>query len=110
LSSFSPLSNSAKNDCLPVIKPNEPETDDVDTLELATVHRVKGLEFDQIVSASAKAGLDPLDLALMSKGDEVSREYAETEARCPVYVAITRARKRAFILNYGKESELFTNT
>ena len=87
-----------------VIKPSEPEVDSADTLKLATIHRVKGLEFDQIVLASANAGLIPLDLALMDKGDEVSSEEAETEERSLVYVAITRARKNSYILSYGEPS------
>jgi superfamily I DNA/RNA helicase/mRNA-degrading endonuclease RelE of RelBE toxin-antitoxin system len=88
-----------------IIKPNEPDGEAVNTIKLATVHRVKGLEFDQLILASANDGLIPLDFALINKGDEVSRVDAETEERSLVYVAITRARKAAYILSYGEPSQ-----
>ncbi|MDK1024542.1 MAG: 3'-5' exonuclease, partial [Gammaproteobacteria bacterium] len=91
-----------------IIKPNEPEKESSQSLKLATVHRVKGLEFDQVILASAHDGLIPLDIALRDKGDEVSLEEAETEERSLVYVAITRARKRAFVVGYGGMSSFFT--
>jgi superfamily I DNA/RNA helicase len=72
------------------------------------VHRVKGLEFDQLILASANQGLVPLYYALQGKADQVSASEAETEERSLVYVAITRARKQAFILGYGQLSEFFT--
>jgi len=90
-----------------IIKPNEPEREDVDALKLATIHRVKGLEFNQVILASANDGLIPLDFALKDKADSVSRENADTEERSLVYVAITRARKSAFVLSYGAPSEYF---
>ena len=90
-----------------VIKPNEPVVDEDSSVKLATVHRVKGLEFDQVILASANDGLIPLDYALRNKGDAVSLEDAETEERSLVYVAITRARKSAMILGYGALSGFF---
>ena len=89
-----------------IIKPSEPEIIDSDILRLATVHRVKGLEFDQLILASANEGLLPLEYVLKDKADQVSMEDAKTEERSLVYVAITRARKSAFILSYGKQSFL----
>jgi superfamily I DNA/RNA helicase/mRNA-degrading endonuclease RelE of RelBE toxin-antitoxin system len=90
-----------------VIKPNEPEKGDGNALKLATMHRVKGLEFDQLILASANDGLVPLDKALCGKADDVSAEQAETEERSLVYVAMTRARRRAFVLSYGELSLFF---
>ncbi|HEY9136593.1 MAG TPA: 3'-5' exonuclease [Pseudomonadales bacterium] len=90
-----------------LIKPSEPDSSDVDAVKLATVHRVKGLEFDQVILASANDGLIPLDFVLSDKADAVSKEDADTEERSLVYVAITRARKSAFVLSYGAISEYF---
>jgi superfamily I DNA/RNA helicase len=90
-----------------VIKPSEPDSADEDAVKLATVHRVKGLEFDQVILASANDGLIPLDFALRDKADAVSKEDADTEERSLVYVAITRARKSAFVLSYGALSGYF---
>ncbi len=91
-----------------VIQPNAPESNNLDAVKVATVHRVKGLEFDQLILASANEGLVPLSYALQDKGDEISLEDAETEERSLIYVAITRARKSAYILSYGKQSKLMT--
>jgi len=90
-----------------VIKPNEPDVISSNTIKLATVHRVKGLEFDQVILASANNGLVPLDFALKDKADAISKEDADTEERSLVYVAITRARKSAFVLSYGAISDYF---
>lgn len=87
-----------------VIKHDAAEDESDDVLKLATMHRVKGLEFDQVILASINDGLVPLPLALRNKGDEVSRRKAETEERSLVYVAMTRARKRSFVLSYGQPS------
>ncbi|WP_461534710.1 UvrD-helicase domain-containing protein [Spongorhabdus nitratireducens] len=87
-----------------IIKPNEPEREQSDTVKLATVHRVKGLEFDQLIIASVNDGLMPLSFAMSNKGDDISRTDAETEERSLVYVAITRARKAAYVLSYGSQS------
>ncbi len=89
-----------------IIKPNEPEYIKEDRVNLATVHRVKGLEFDHIILASANEGLIPVS-AINEKADKVSKEEAETEERCLVYVAMTRARKSAYVLSYGQLSYFF---
>lgn len=90
-----------------LIKSNESDVTDKDAIKLATVHRVKGLEFDQVILASANDGLVPLDFAVRGKADSISKEEADTEERSLVYVAITRARKAAFVLSYGAVSEYF---
>lgn len=87
-----------------VILQDTPESADTGFVKLATMHRVKGLEFDQVILASMNESLVPLALATGNKGDEISFEQAETEERCLVYVAITRARKRTFVLSYGARS------
>lgn len=90
-----------------IIEPNKADDEKSTALKLATVHRVKGLEFDQLILASANNGLVPLDIALRDKGDEISRVDAETEERSLVYVAVTRARKKAFVLSCGQMSPFF---
>ena len=91
-----------------LIKPNKPEPDDPKAIKLATVHRVKGLEFNHVILASANDGLIPLEYAIQGKADAISTEEADTEERSLVYVAITRARKAAFVLGYGTMGEYFT--
>lgn len=73
-------------------------------VRLATMHRVKGLEFDEMILASINDGIVPLSHAIENKGDEVEKRLADVEERGLMYVALTRAKKRVLILSYGKPS------
>ena len=73
-------------------------------VRLATMHRVKGLEFDHVVIASANDGLVPNRRAYAGAGDAVEREKAETKERALLYVAATRAKKELLVLSYGTPS------
>ncbi len=73
-------------------------------VRLATIHRVKGLEFDKIILASVNEGIVPLKAALESAGDPVELKQADLEERALLYVAITRAKKSALLLSYGSVS------
>jgi superfamily I DNA/RNA helicase len=75
-----------------------------DAVRVATMHRVKGLEFDEMALASINRGLVPLDMVLEGKGDVVEKRQADLEERALVYVAITRAKKVAVVLSYGEAS------
>ena len=75
-------------------------------VRLATMHRVKGLEFDRVVMASINADLVPLPAAIDARGDAVERESAETEERALVYVAATRAKKELLVLSFDTPSRL----
>ena len=88
-----------------------PDTVDDGTKEgvrLATMHRVKGLEFDRVVIASVNAGLVPQPRAYAGAGDAAEREKAETKERALLHVAATRAKKELLILSYGKPSPFLT--
>jgi superfamily I DNA/RNA helicase len=61
-----------------------------------------------VILASANDGLVPLGYAMRNKADAISMEEADTEERSLVYVAVTRARKAAFVLGYGAVSEYFS--
>ena len=82
---------------------DEAETEGV---RLATMHRVKGLDFNRVVMASINADLVPLRVAIDARGDAVERESAETEERALVYVAATRAKKELLVLSYDEPSRL----
>ena len=77
---------------------------ETDGVRLATMHRVKGLEFDRVVMASINADLVPLPVAIDARGDAVERESAETEERALVYVAATRAKKELVVLSFDTPS------
>jgi len=78
------------------------------SVRLGTMHRVKGLEFDEVIIVSLNKGIVPLGVALNSKGDSVEKRQAELEERALLYVAITRAKKHAVLVSYGEVSEFIS--
>jgi hypothetical protein len=72
----------------------------------ATMHRVKGLEFEHMIIASANEGVIPLARALDTGGDEAARKDAETSERALLYVALTRARKSVVVTAWGTRSQI----
>lgn len=87
-----------------VLERDLPDDAGNDAVRLATMHRVKGLEFDRVIIASANEGLVPLTKAIQGHADDRAREWAETEERALVYVAATRARKELLVLGHGVAS------
>ena len=73
-------------------------------LRLATMHRVKGLEFDRLVVAGVNDGVVPLAVGELKSDDSAVREEAEKRERALFYVAVTRARREVLITSYGKPS------
>lgn len=73
-------------------------------VRLATMHRVKGLEFDVVIVVSANKGIIPLEERLKHAGDEVEKKQAEVEERSLLYVAVTRAKREVLILSFGERS------
>ncbi len=67
----------------------------------ATMHRVKGLEFEQMLIVSVNEGIVPLAQAIAEKGDKVEARQADLEERALLYVAMTRATKQVVITSYG---------
>lgn len=88
-----------------VIKRNKTEDRSVDGIRVATMHRVKGLEFQYVFVAAANHRIIPLASAI-DKTDAISEAEAITAEKCLLYVALTRAQKGAYITSYGKKSEL----
>ncbi|MDE0177892.1 MAG: AAA family ATPase [Gammaproteobacteria bacterium] len=70
---------------------------------LATMHRVKGLEFDHMVIASVNKGIVPLPAAAYAV-DWSERVAAETAERALLYVAATRAKKELAVMSFGEPS------
>ncbi len=69
---------------------DEDDPDDNDKVSLMTIHAAKGLEFPYVFVVGLEENLFPSQLALNSKED------LEEERRL-FYVAITRARERAYL-------------
>ncbi len=83
-----------------IIKTSEADAPD-NAVRLATVHRVKGLEFDHVIFASFNDGLVPLQFIADQSADEISREAHDVQERSLVYVALTRAKRVAHVISYG---------
>ena len=68
------------------------------------MHRVKGLEFTAMFLVAMNKGNMPLKKAIETT-DEESRQAAIISERSLLYVALTRAKKLAYITGYGKLSD-----
>ena len=77
-----------------------------DNLRVATMHRVKGLEFDRVLVVGLNQTDMPLHRAIDEADDELAKQAAETRERCLLYVALTRAKKQAFLTVSGVPSPL----
>lgn len=78
-------------------------------VRIATMHRVKGLEFEHMLIVSANKGMVPLDQAIRDGEDAVARRNAETAERALLYVALTRAKKSASITGFGEFSPFLSD-
>lgn len=85
---------------------NAEESDDPSdpALRLATMHRVKGLEFDQVFLPGLDASQMPLQVEVNKRPDAISRELFEQQERSLLHVAATRAKKRVVVSYSGKAS------
>ncbi len=72
-------------------------------VRLATMHRVKGLEFHHMIIAGANAGMIPWTSS--QKLGEIEQYDSDLQERCLFHVACTRARDTLTITSYGIASE-----
>lgn len=72
-------------------------------VRLATMHRVKGLEFTEVFIVGATKNNMPLK-SVVNRTDLSEREAAMVGERCLLYVAMTRAKKMVSISSYGSLS------
>jgi hypothetical protein len=73
-------------------------------IRLATMHRVKGLEFDRMIIAGVNDGVVPLTGEWMKTRDAVIQKDLEMHERALLYVSVTRAKKEVVITSFGKVS------
>ena len=77
-------------------------------VRLATMHRVKGLEFDHVIIAGVNDGVVPFEAGWNQSTDQVIRKETETHERALLYVAATRAKKGVLVTSFGKGSRFLT--
>ena len=87
------------------IKANKTDDRSFDGIRIATMHRVKGLEFDHVFAVAVNKKVLPFGSAADFE-DGISLEEFRTGEKCLLYVALTRARKSAYVSCYGGLSEL----
>ena len=73
-------------------------------LRLATMHRVKGLEFDYVIVAGVNDGVVPLAVSHSSEAEAFEAAENETRERALLYVAVTRSKRGAILTAHGKKS------
>jgi superfamily I DNA/RNA helicase len=83
------------------VKPNQPEGGK-EGVRLATMHRVKGLDFDAVIVAGLSADQSPA----FPQGDldSVALRTYEAQERSLLYVALTRAKRAAVLCYHGEPS------
>lgn len=86
------------------IKRNKVDDRSFDGLRVATMHRVKGLEFKYVFIVAVNNRIIPFPAAI-NKTDAVSETESLTSEKCLLYVAMTRAQKGVYITSYGRISE-----
>ena len=74
-------------------------------VRLATMHRVKGLEFPRMMLVSVQDGVVPL-VPAGGFSDTSAEEDHETQERSLLHVAATRARDRLAVVGFGQPSAL----
>ena len=88
-----------------MVRRSEPEDRNKEGLRLATMHRVKGLEFDTIIIAGANDGVIPLKEAVDSTEDPAEMDDRDLRERTLFYVAATRAKREVMVTSFGKKSD-----
>lgn len=74
-------------------------------IRLATMHRVKGLEFDRVIIAGVNEGTMPLEVEWSKSNDRVIQRECENQEKALLYVAATRAKKEVVVTSFGKTSK-----
>jgi superfamily I DNA/RNA helicase len=86
------------------IKRNKLDDRSFDGIRVATMHRVKGLEFPFMFIVAANNRVIPLASAIADY-DVATKNESLTSEKCLLYVALTRAQKAVLITSYGTKSE-----
>lgn len=87
-----------------LIHRTEPEDRSRPGLRLATMHRVKGLEFDYMLIVGVNKGVLPLERNEAQSDDPLISSDREKQERALLYVAATRAKKEVLVTSNGTPS------
>jgi superfamily I DNA/RNA helicase len=73
-------------------------------LRMATMHRVKGLEFDRVIIAGVNDGVVPFEGVETGTSDPVIKKESEVHERALLYVSATRAKKEVLVTCFSEPS------
>ena len=91
------------------IRRSEAEDRMASGLRLATMHRVKGLEFDRVIIAGVNHGIVPYEGVMSDSLDPIVKRESEVHERALLYVSATRAKKEVLVTSFGKPSRFLDN-
>ena len=86
------------------IRRSAPEDRAAPGIRLATMHRVKGLEFDRVIIAAVNGGIVPFEKMDSGSSDPVIKMESEVHERALLYVSATRAKREVIVTSFGKPS------
>lgn len=86
------------------IKAGKSEDQEMSGVRVGTMHRIKGLEFDNVIIAGINSSSMPLQAALDSAIDPVHKNELICAEKELLYVAATRARKLLVVTYCGEKS------
>ena len=89
-----------------VLKARRDDDRSIDGVRIATMHRVKGLEFDTVFLANMSDGIVPPTYLVSKARREGNEEEVQQSERSLVYVAMTRAKRTTVITASGKLTKL----
>lgn len=87
--------------------PDLPDNRNLPGIRLATMHRVKGLEFKAVFMVAINHNIVPLRIGMTSQ-DSTEANMRDQNERALFHVAATRAIKYLSISSHGKASEYFS--
>lgn len=88
------------------IKRSQPDNLSQLGVRIATMHRVKGLQFNYVILAGINEGFLPLKSALSNAFDKATSNALISSERSLIHVAATRAKQCVVVSYYGKPSPL----
>ena len=75
-------------------------------VRIATMHRVKGLQFEHVFLAGLTQDQVPPQSAIVTAADKAAQNAIVQAERCLLHVSATRAKKGVFVTYHGRPSEL----
>jgi superfamily I DNA/RNA helicase len=92
------------------IKRSQPDNLSHLGVRVATMHRVKGLQFEYVILAGINDGTLPLKSALYNASDKAAQNSLINSERSLIHVAATRAKRCVVVSYYGQASSLLPGT